>query len=398
MKRSSRRKKSLSRKTLKAGKIIGRGGQGCVYYPAAFINAIDDNFDLVKLGLDEQKYVSKIGDDYNLEKETDITERLKLIDPNGKYGVYPVGPPVRLNRQKLKEFLSKTYKEMFASKKSTEIFKNEYDVFSKCLQSLDDLYAKGKDPYMIVTPKYYGDLASVPLTNMEDALKGLQNLWEGLAFYHANDFIHGDIKAQNVAVTTDSLKFADFGFACDTKYVSAMESYFKILKSSYIFSPLVVKKNIQYIEKGFTKFSSRDGKIWVIYAMKMMLQHNDVYMLSRLCLKVFTNYKKYFIEYYDNTPQARINTTTGIQEVEYIIKIFSNFTYFEDIFLRVDPRIKDIEFGGLGFQSDGLLHYLKQIFPTFKVPTGPTGPTSTSSTSSSSSGPIILPPDNSSNI
>ena len=241
---------------LRAGKIIGEGGQGCVISPAWDSKNANE--------------VTKIASRSTTLKETEISRILRAVDPQQMYGIYALGnatcgplDPARLSKER--------------------IVAKENDSASKCA-NLAARSKTRKDVCYANYPKYVQDLdpsGSVPKLTKEQGAQGILHIWKALAFLHDNHVIHGDIKGPNMAIVNLrgelTFVFADWGWSAQTNTLANASEALANMKS-------VANEYIAY------HYNNSSNGIWspklvsenpkTLKGIRNLLEFNDVFSLA----------------------------------------------------------------------------------------------------------------------
>lgn len=170
---------------MEGGKVIGYGGQGCIISPP--LNSTDT------------KYVSKIVRKPDSAAEYNVARALKALDPQERYGIYVEGP-LNCNVSQAKLIAEGIRPSNKASANA-------------CEQRTFEAARPGSVCAMTIL-KFVQSLETVPKAHTIKLLEGLRDLWLGLRFIFAKNYVHSDIKSGNIAYTRDGyMVFADWGWA-----------------------------------------------------------------------------------------------------------------------------------------------------------------------------------------
>lgn len=206
-------KKALTRKKArKGGKYIGRGTYGCTFRPAVRCKT-----NTVR----EKNAISKVMLPKSAQDEYKLVSILQKIDPDQRYTLYPY---------KICE------PQLNAANLSAPNYKGQCDDILK-LQDKKAIFMKdGGDNLAVVLKR----INAGPLNKLHrSAFRALHNLFLGLEKLHENNFVHLDIKTENVVCKIISgeesrwfgfkvgkptylMKFIDFGLSTkvDTLFLS----------------------------------------------------------------------------------------------------------------------------------------------------------------------------------
>jgi len=239
---------------LEAGKVLGEGSQGCIFYPAIF-------------GPAPKSHVTKIAASEDAYQEEAVSRKFQRADPRDRYGIYPKSV-VQCSVANLR------------IKKDLQQYLNARGRGSEACASL----ARNPEKYCAVNyPKYQQDLDAPVRMSKKLLLESFVNLCDGLVVFHSSNLIHGDIKEANVALQDKTFKFADFGFACDLTVQKDFEAIFKKMHSDRRYTP----------EQYGGDFGIRTPLIWYAKSpqdKRQVLKFNDVFMLAFLIIHVIGVY------------------------------------------------------------------------------------------------------------
>lgn len=189
---SSNVKLSINIQRTRTPKLIGKGAYGCVYYPPLPCkNPCTSKY--CKTG------VSKLMVDFEAEDEMKAYEKIKEIDPKGKYH--------------------------WAAEQICEL-PDGYEIpeKEKCNAGNVVLY-DGAQLASIIMPYGGKPLDAIFMNNVKVStfiVNSFENLFEALVVFKKNNFVHGDIKSDNAMFVGDPrnsasdpvrLKFIDFGLS-----------------------------------------------------------------------------------------------------------------------------------------------------------------------------------------
>ena len=227
---------------IQGGKIIGSGGQACIFSPA-FESA------------DAKSYVTKVMSSGSSLSEWSVANELMEFDPKEKYGVYVRGlRDCDITRKKLLD----EGLDVSNDKKCKEI--------GKTVQSEPHSYCA------ITIPLYKHDLETIPNMAQKTILKNILGLWRGLIFYHDHFIVHGDIKAPNIALYKNRFVFADWGWAANIATNSE--------------ATVLITKMRQFPDYTPKKYGGESNGIWapLIFDRSLnttrLLFFNDIFMLA----------------------------------------------------------------------------------------------------------------------
>lgn len=160
----------------KGGAVLGHGGQACVFKPA-----------LPVPGLNTDHAVTKVMSEKSSATEHRVGVYMASFDKARKHGVYPVGPRVC-------GLTTDTLTANGANRGGK----------SRCSTMLDDI-DRGKVMCAITYPEFLCTLED-PTVSLSPAqiVNALVGLWDSLQYIHSHGVVHGDIKAQNVAIVGSS--------------------------------------------------------------------------------------------------------------------------------------------------------------------------------------------------
>lgn len=222
----------------KGGEKIGEGGFGCVVKPSI----------PCKLGQkSNNKYVSKIilnNKPYDYEKELEKLNYVKEIDKNNKYCISYIDECELdidiLKKRQIKDIIKVNYIDL--KRDSTQFTLTDSNV-SSYLSNNEKRQIK-KD-YCLIDPlqpyKYRNQIQVYGGENIKPILKNINNkylkkynyikknyksickhLIDGLKLMHKNEFVHRDIKLENMIYTKENnqhlFKYIDFGLSNILKY------------------------------------------------------------------------------------------------------------------------------------------------------------------------------------
>lgn len=240
------------RRSQKAGKLLGWGGQGCVYAPTMRCQEPDVT--------PEGPYVSKFTTRVFAEAELQEGELIKAVDPTHKFSVHAIygcSPAVQ-----------------------TAAEQNE-NPLQECptLQQ----FSKNQEPYLLFFPNAGIDLFTyrAPPSYIGLFFDGLRNLMRGLALFHDNNIVHMDIKMENMVTAWYSdigeyfMRFIDFGFAFQTK-PSTMRSKMGFWTRNYPFWPF----ESRFLNPNFTEDMITPESVET-YNRQSLEQYKEFYPISK---------------------------------------------------------------------------------------------------------------------
>lgn len=199
-----------NRRTLKrsrGGAVIGQGTYGCGFFPG--LNCKGETLGSKQL----QTLFTKLMTKSNANTEYNINATIKSIDPQQKFSVYPF-KMCNVDSNKFKQLKSEGIRSCM--------------LIDSKLQNKNVINSINKGSYKLLQSPYGGPtLRSVILQQNKtkktiiDILFSLDNLFKGLEHYHKHDFVHLDIKDDNIVVNSDGTsirsKFIDFGLSSKIK-------------------------------------------------------------------------------------------------------------------------------------------------------------------------------------
>jgi serine/threonine protein kinase len=176
----------------------GLGGFGCVYYTPALPCKKKSNTRRIKNSLHNNNFgrtVSKLLSGKEAAQELMLAEKLRPLDPEFKYFLYP--------------------SETCEPRKSN---------MNHCAEKGPDIYNSQAEepaptPKLVFSP--YGgkpfDKFVVDFNTIKPFLKSITNLFEGLIILYENQYLHCDIKGDNILVLEQNgeyiLRYIDFGLS-----------------------------------------------------------------------------------------------------------------------------------------------------------------------------------------
>lgn len=176
---------------MKAGAFLNKGGYGCTYKPA--IRCEGDT-------TVPEDTVSKLMRKKEAEEEFSVSQRIRELDPDQKWSVYPTRMcPVASD---------------LTEKEKDE---NPMNICDPILKLNDP-----PKPFLIQMP--YGGYEMGKTENVFgqfdhtfSVMKHFLNVFEALSHFHANNYVHLDIKPPNILFTLPDLmfRFIDFGMSLD---------------------------------------------------------------------------------------------------------------------------------------------------------------------------------------
>ena len=246
---------------LKAGAIVGEGGQACVLKPA-----LDG----------KNNHVTKIESQFSAITETEISYFLSTRDPKGHFGIYSLTkmPNCRINASKividegaLKYRPSKDEskcRDIANRQKDSDGFEKKYCAFSM--------------------EAYTHDLDTIPDEPVKAIFRGIINLWDALEFFHSLDVIHGDIKLPNIAYRkkysgkAEMFAFADWGWSARLKTSKEADDQLRQMLKHRVYAA---------DKEGIWAPYMWDTKARRKYTAKQLLKYNDMYSLALMTADLF---------------------------------------------------------------------------------------------------------------
>ena len=251
---------------LRAGEVLDSGGQGCIFAPPLY--PVKRKF----------QTVSKVLAESEARKEYEVSMDLKKLDPKGRYGLYPTAPwncgvtraQILANAPSLMaDTEHDTCEDILRRADSKTYCSIEYERFDKTLKRV----IKGSK-----CPR--GLSATCP-----EAIKVLQSMadvWHAVAFLRRHSFVHGDIKASNVAKRRNGHLFlTDWGWSGNLNSGQEVRDLLAMM--------------VQYDDYAVHAFGGREDGIWspVLWtrgvdaierrdwnAMRDVLFFNDLFMVA----------------------------------------------------------------------------------------------------------------------
>jgi serine/threonine protein kinase len=292
---------------MEGGTVFSEGGQACIFYPS-FSSG----------NLNKEKYVSKVIRSDLALKEYTIGRYLYSLDKQERFGLYVHAPIV--------------YNVSLKALQLEGLYKS-----SRCLKFRKEL--ERNVSFSALTYKLYQyDLSVNQLPNISkrNFVAELYNLWRSLAFIHANDVVHCDIKSNNIAFQKRNNKFyfrlTDWGWSA-------------LLKDQHARLQLQIMR--QFPDHVPSQFGGNG--IWcpLLYSLetflgtqslttaqcKQILMFNDVF-----CLANFT------LEYMTYLVKLKIFTSKEVEQLRKLCgALVTNFDLFWDIptshFVRVMQKV-----------------------------------------------------------
>ena len=242
------------------GRVLGEGGQACIFYPALF-------------GPSKNAHVTKLTTEADAKSEYKISQMLKAIDTKSQYGIY-ASSMVECNLRR-----GRIYTQIV---KFLRTARNPET--SRCGRLAQLMITNGAILACAVNyPKYLHDLDAPLRANMTRIAAGFTNLCRGLEAMHAHNIIHGDIKEANVGVTKTTFKFADFGFAYKLSDCESINTAFARMYRDRRYVP----------EQYGGDYGIRTPLIWNVGSdcaqRRDVLLFNDIFMLAFMFQNLIEN-------------------------------------------------------------------------------------------------------------
>lgn len=265
--------------TNKKFNIVGEGTFGCVISPALPCDKTSNSIGRVgKLfHIKEESY------HYTMELISQEIENMELINKIDKKSKWSV----KYKSNCVIDF--PVYKNFINNKKTPRMcttlldnYKNEYESVLQIIYK-----EKGEDLHMFMNNNHY---------KITDMIYGFINLAYGLTQLAKNKLIHGDIKTNNVIITTNKrMKIIDFGSIYTTNQNNYMsnnvlthDNYFKPPEySNYV-------QNTKNVHKKYTKVTNSLNNVGIPFEIRNKQYKrfkNDIKLLMNVANK-FTRYKK----------------------------------------------------------------------------------------------------------
>jgi len=257
---------------IRAGKVIGQGGNGCIV-------SSPENFTHKSIH-GSPNYAYKIMHASAAEEEYELSNQLLQIDPEARFGIYIRSIHGPITKQDFDEFLK--------DQKKTKAFfglSQKHDLEGRCKEYYD-LISKNVDEFSILTmDRYMHDASDKSRINLEFNtrrmfLDAIQNLWYGLKKYHDNNIVHCDIKLPNIAVTanrnTFTYKFCDWGWS---KKLDDLDEATNLLGSLLMNSEYASDKIWNNEEELWP-----DTRPWMPMLIKRSDMQNQFYVVNQLKL------------------------------------------------------------------------------------------------------------------
>lgn len=258
-------------RALAGGKKIGEGGQGCVFSPPLY--SVRAPFPLV----------SKVAEHGNAKPEYVTAMKLKALDPQGQYGMYPVAPwHCHVTRQQIlandptlkpSDAEDEPCGNMVTVGSQSNYCSIEYERFH---QTLEDMIEASK--------RQRAKLATV---------RAMAHVWASVKFLRQHGFVHGDLKADNVARRkTGNLFLMDWGWSEDlSRCASAME----LLRMMVGYPEYVVPQHGGDANGIWSPLLRSQGPAILrrqdCAKARYLLHVNDVYSVAYMTLKAITALK-----------------------------------------------------------------------------------------------------------
>jgi hypothetical protein len=226
----------------KGGAIVGEGGQGCVIGPEIYTK--DPNF------------VTKIAKRADAEGDFAISSALFKLDPSERYGVYYRG----------RKNCRVTPKDL----ESEHIVANPDG--RRCSQIAHRI--KTETFCALKMPRFQSDLhGHLPEIDKPNFEKFVKAIWECVAFLHRHDYVHGDIKTENIALYDGRPVLFDWGWAFHIKKAKTLNKAFDEFSSDDYWTPLL-------------------RQVPVRHPIKALVLFNDVYMMAKAVREILLLAKK----------------------------------------------------------------------------------------------------------
>ncbi len=229
----TKRTKKISQNILKGGKMLGKGGFGCVITPP--IDCYRKNIDKFL----NKKYVSKIVHSETDENENDINQEIKVgkfvqsLDKAGKYFT-----PILTSC-----YLKDEIRDNTIQVDDKYIIRNNYpDINSKYKCQINER----KQPYNLILRNVGGDIIEAlnkPSNSLEHHFLRkniklvIKHLCNGMKKLHKNNILHRDIKIDNISFKMDvfgksaQITLFDFGFGYFLNKNESFDKIYNIVKS-----------------------------------------------------------------------------------------------------------------------------------------------------------------------
>jgi serine/threonine protein kinase len=221
-------------RSLRAGAVLDSGGQGCIFVPPLY--PVKRRFPIV----------SKVLQKSEAEQEYTVSLALKKLDPRGRYGLYPTAPwhcgvsaaQISANAPDLKPVRDKdsdTCGFILADADRDTYCSIEYERFDSTLKKV--IKASKCTGYLEVCPEARATLQS------------LQDVWRAIAFLRRHNFVHGDLKASNVAKRArGGLFLTDWGWSADLNTAEGVKEQLQLMA--------------QYDDYAIPQYGGREDGIW----------------------------------------------------------------------------------------------------------------------------------------
>jgi serine/threonine protein kinase len=234
---------------IRGGKVIGEGGQGCIISPEIYSK--------------DSAYVTKIAKEKDASEDYKISKALFKLDPNEKYGVYYRGlkkcdvTKADLNNEKIVADPDGRRCSQIASRIENEKFCS------------------------LTMPRFSQDLTQpLPYLNASDSTKFIRHIWSCVAFLHHNDFIHGDIKLENMALYNGHPAFFDWGWSFKINNAKIIDKVFNTFSNNSYWCPLLQKRPVEHPKKTLLFFNDVYLTAKAIIKLSQKFAIKDVYLIK----------------------------------------------------------------------------------------------------------------------
>ncbi len=196
-----------SRKTRKfnGGNLIGKGTYGCGFFPGFRCNDVStrDKTVLTKLMLKDFA-----------EDELEKAKKIRTVDPQMKYSNYPY-KSCKPNMTNINTYMDEGFKEcFFLDTKFNNPESVKYYINNGDLVFLQSKYG-GKSLNTIMVEEYNQLIPSLP--RIYNIYKNFNNILKGIEYYQKQNFIHFDIKDDNIVCDKSVCRMIDFGLSQNLK-------------------------------------------------------------------------------------------------------------------------------------------------------------------------------------
>lgn len=301
-------RRTRKRSKQKGGKLVGQGSYGCGFFPG-FRCATEKQ---------RKNQFSKLMLTDDAIKEFNSVKDIRKIDPQMKYSAYP-------------NTICNLHAEDFDIANEEGLF--ECDMFEKDLtieqkKEMYDRIVKTNQLKLLQAPFAGEELHKIKLqivhSNLNKKeqimhlLKEMTSIFDGLEYYHSNDLVHLDIKADNV-VCNDSCKYIDFGVS------SSINTILK--KRSFIYNKLHdwAKKRYLYKYRSFDLLFIFDD-LWI------KLQENSNDEKGFFETEVNNFYK--ILAQKKEVPMEVYNGLYIEEDGKYLIKLINGYSIIIDVINR----------------------------------------------------------------